>query len=225
VVERLGLSQSGEVLLRGVTGSEKARAVLVESLSVGDLSASLATLPILNEALDGADGFLGTGSFSDKSVLLDLRHNVIAISASRTSTDANTIPIDMSRAGLVFVAACMNGKAVTAIIDTGAGGTIGNRALLALILDPQAGSRADRIVGSTSQIHSGDTYALPPLKLGSLWFAGARVSIADVSLFAHFALNQQPALLIGMDMLGGLDSLSIDYGARTLLLRARSSDP
>src|SRR3984957_4244564 len=87
VVERLGLSQSGEVLLRGVTGSEKARAVLVESLAVGDLSASLATLPILNEALDGADGFLGTGSFSDKSVLLDLRRNVIAISGSRASAD------------------------------------------------------------------------------------------------------------------------------------------
>jgi predicted aspartyl protease len=225
VVERLGLTQSREVLLRGVTGSEKARAVLVESLSVGDLTASPVTLPILNEALDGADGFLGTGSFSDKSVLLDLRRNVIAISASRVSTDANAIPIDLSRAGLVFVAASMNGKAVTAIIDTGAGGTIGNRALLALILDPQPGSRADRIVGSTSQMHSGDTYALPPVKLGSLSFAGARVSIADLSLFAHFALGQQPALLIGMDMLGGLDSLSIDYGARTLRLRARSPSP
>jgi predicted aspartyl protease len=224
VVERLGLSQSGEVLLRGVTGSEKTRAVLVESLSVGDLSASLATLPVLNEALDGADGFLGTGSFSDKNVLIDLRHEVIAISASRASIDADTIPIDLSRAGLVFVAARMNDKPVTAIIDTGAGGTIGNRALLALILDPQPGSRADRIMGSTSQVRAGDSYALPPLNLGSLWFAGARVSIADVSLFEHFVLSQQPALLIGMDMLGGLDSLSIDYGARTLRLRARSRD-
>jgi hypothetical protein len=60
------------------------------------------------------------------------------------------------------------------------------------------------------------------LKLGSLWFAGARVSIADVSLFEHFDLGGRPALLIGMDLLGGLDSLSVDYGARTLRLRARS---
>jgi predicted aspartyl protease len=222
VVERLRLSQSGQVLLRGVTGSEKARAVLVDSLSVGDLSSFLATLPILNEALDGADGYLGTASFSDKSVLLDLRRNVIAISASRPDADANTIPIDLSRAGLVFVPACMNDKPITAIIDTGAGGSIGNRPLLDLILDPRPGSRDDQIVGSTSQIHFGDTYALPPLKVGSLWFAGARVSIADISLFEHFGLNGQPAILIGMDMLGGLDSLSIDYGARTLRLRARA---
>jgi predicted aspartyl protease len=225
VVERLGLSQSGEVLLRGVTGSEKARAVLVQSLSVGDLSASLETLPILSEALDGADGFLGTGSFSDKSVLLDLRRNVIAISSSRASADPDpdAIPIDLSRARLVVVDVRINGKPVTAIIDTGAGGTIGNRALLDLIRDPQPGSRADRIVGTTAQTHSGNTYALPPLKLGSLWFAGARVSIADVSLFEHFDLGRRPALLIGMDLLGGLDSLSVDYGARTLRLRARSS--
>ena len=227
VVERLGLSQPGEVLLRGVTGSEKARAVLVESLSVGDLSASDATLPILSEALDGADGFLGTGSFFDKRVLFDLRRNVIAISDSASqapiAVDADAIPIDLSHARLVVVDAFVNGKPVTAIIDTGAGGTIGNRALLDLIRDPQRGSRADRIVGATPQTYSGDTCALPPLKLGPLWFAGARVSIADVSLFEHFDLGRRPALLIGMDMLGGLDSLIVDYGARTLRLRARSS--
>jgi hypothetical protein len=49
-------------------------------------------------------------------------------------------------------------------------------------------------------------------------------ALGIASLFEHLVLSQQPALLIGMDMLGGLDSLSIDYGARTLRLRARSRD-
>jgi predicted aspartyl protease len=221
VADRLGLADSHEVLLRGVTGSERARAVVVDSLSLGEMSASRATLPLLSEALDGADGFLGTGAFSDKNVLLDLGRNVMVISESRPDAGADAIPVDLSRARLVVVDAHLNDKPVTAIIDTGAGGTIGNRALLDLISVPRRTSRADQITGTTAQLQTGETYALPPLKLGSLWFAGVRVSIADVSLFERFDLNRKPALLIGMDVLGGLESLSIDYGAGALHLRAR----
>ena len=223
VADRLDLPRSGEMLLRGVTGSEKARAVLVDSLALGDLRTSLATLLIGSEALEGADGFLGTGSLLDMTVLLDFRRSVLAISESEQSVHLETeaIPIDLSRAHLTSVEARINDKPVTAIIDTGAGGSIGNRALLELVLDRRPRSRADQIVGTTEQVHDGNTYALPPVKLGSLWFAGVRISIADVSLFQHFDLTSKPALIIGMDVLSGLDAMSIDYGARVLRIRAR----
>jgi hypothetical protein len=60
---------------------------------------------------------------------------------------------------------------------------------------------------------------MPPIALGKLRIAGARVSFADVSIFDHFEFSRKPALLIGMDVLGQLDSMIIDYGAHELQLR------
>jgi predicted aspartyl protease len=223
VADRLGLAASDDVLLRGVTGGERARAVTVESFTIGAMSESLATMPILSEALEGADGFFGTGSLLDKTVRLDFQRNVIVISDSQAATarDADAIPIDLSRAGLVTVDARLDEHAVSVIIDTGAGGTIGNHALLELIRDPHRSSRADRIVGTTRDVYRGDSYALPPLKLGSLWFAGVRASIVAVPLFERFEFNRKPALLLGMDVLGGLEELIVDYASHALYLRPR----
>jgi hypothetical protein len=39
------------------------------------------------------------------------------------------------------------------------------------------------------------------------------------SIFSHFQLAEKPALLIGMDVRGQLDSMIIDYGAHELQLR------
>jgi len=60
---------------------------------------------------------------------------------------------------------------------------------------------------------------MPPIALGALRISGARVSFAEVSIFSHFELAEKPALLIGMDVLGQLDSMIIDYGAHELQLR------
>jgi len=40
-----------------------------------------------------------------------------------------------------------------------------------------------------------------------------------VGIFEHWRLTQEPALLLGMDALGLLDALIIDYRRRELQLR------
>jgi predicted aspartyl protease len=222
VVEALGLSpaNSPQVILRGVTGSSKAAAVTVDSLAVGDLVTSPSTLPIVFDALDGADGFLGTGAFVDKRVLIDFRRGRIAVFDSQPSNDGRgfiKVPADLSRFGLVTVDTRVNGTRVKAIIDTGAAGTIGNSAMRKL-LGASAG-QSDQIIGTTKGVEYGQTYSMPSIALGALRIAGARVSFADVSIFSHVQLAEKPALLIGMDILGQLDSMIIDYGAGELQLR------
>jgi len=228
VAETLGerSRQSPDVLLRGVTGSSRVAAIRVRSLSIGGLLAPAATLAIVADALDGADGFLGMGAFSDKRVLLDFARGEIVFSASRSSKAGAgfvRVAADLSRSRLIIIDTLVNGRLVKAIIDTGAGGTIGNSAMRKLLFGTAgATAHCDRIIGTTSEIGYGQTLAMPAIALGGLTILGARASFADISLFDHLDLTRVPALLIGMDVLGQFDSMVIDYGARELLLRARS---
>ena len=62
VVEELGitLDPAQTVMLRGATGSLEAQLVPIESLEVGDLLMEPKRLPIVPDALGGAEGILGT---------------------------------------------------------------------------------------------------------------------------------------------------------------------
>ena len=57
------------------------------------------------------------------------------------------------------------------------------------------------------------------MEFGSLRILGARVSFGDMSIFDHLKLADRPALLVGMDVLGQLGSMVIDYGRNTVRLR------
>jgi hypothetical protein len=49
----------------------------------------------------------------------------------------------------------------------------------------------------------------------------ASILFSDLYIFEHWKLESQPALLIGMDVLGVLDTLVIDYRRRELQIRTR----
>ena len=48
---------------------------------------------------------------------------------------------------------------------------------------------------------------------------GARIAYGEVRIFEHWNLTREPALLIGMDALGVLEELIIDYRLHELQLR------
>jgi hypothetical protein len=47
------------------------------------------------------------------------------------------------------------------------------------------------------------------------------MTFGDVYIFKHWRLIDEPAILIGMDVLGVLDQIIIDYRTRQLHLRTR----
>jgi len=47
----------------------------------------------------------------------------------------------------------------------------------------------------------------------------AEIRFSDLLIFEHWRLASRPALLIGMDVLGQLDTLVIDYALGELQLR------
>jgi hypothetical protein len=228
VAETLGipLDQSPPVMLRGVTGSAEVPTIKVDSLEVGDLTLKPAILPIVIDALGGAEGILGTEGLEDKRIYIDFKHDLITITRShseRAGMDFITIPILRSRLGLLVFKAYVAGVPVKAILDTGGQVTIGNWAMRnALLRHARSEARIEKIVGVTTEEQSGESYSTPPIEFGSVRIEGARVTYGDMRIFDHWKLTDEPVVLIGMDAIGLLDTVIIDYRRHELQIRMRN---
>jgi len=220
------LDQSEPVMLRGVTGSTEVPTIRVDSLIVGDLALRPAVLPIVLDALGGADGILGIEGLEDKRILIDFRHDLITINRShmeRAGRDFVALPMQRSRLGLVQLKAYVGGVAVKAILDTGGQATIGNSAMRnALMRHVRNDARAEEVIGVTTDAQDGESYPTPPIQLGTVRIQGARVTFGDMHIFEHWKMNDEPVLLIGMDTIGLLDTVIIDYRLQELQIRMRN---
>ena len=65
--------------------------------------------------------------------------------------------------------------------------------------------------GATPDIADGDVQNIREATIGDMTLTNLEVIFADFHVFKLWELDQQPAMLIGMDMLGVLDRLVIDY--------------
>jgi predicted aspartyl protease len=226
VAQALGLVPETDhvVLLQGVAGSAIVPTVRVDSLVVGDLDVSGATLPIVADALGGAEGVLGTAGLADKRIDIDFLHDQITIVRSRAQhapLGFVILPLARSGPGLLMVAGSVAHVRVHAVIDTGAERSIGNEALRRALVSRHAQGTPEQIFDVTTHVQGGEMFESPPIELGGLAISGARITYGEVRIFEHWHLTQEPALLIGMDALGLLDELIIDYRRHELLLRTR----
>ena len=227
VAETIGIApdMAQPVLLRGVTGAVAVATIRVDSFSVGDVIVTPATLPIMVNALGGADGVLGTDGFADKRVYIDFRHDLITVThspATRARSDFITVPLERSSTGLLMVSADVGGVRVHAIIDTGAQATIGNEAMRQALVRRRAHGAHSEVTDVTNTTQDGESFASPPIELGSLQIRGAQITYGDMHIFEHWHLIKEPALLIGMDAIGLLDVFIIDYRRHELQLRTRA---
>jgi predicted aspartyl protease len=228
IADALGipLDQSAPVMLRGVTGSAEVPTIRVDSVVVGDLILRPAILPIVADALGGADGILGTEGLEDKRIFIDFRHDLITITRShneRAGSGFITVPMLRSRLGLVMLKAYVGGVPVKAILDTGGQSTIANWAMRnALLSRTRGAAQPERIIGVTTDEQSGESYSTPPIEIGDVRIRGARVTYGDMRIFDHWRMTDEPVVLIGMDAIGLLDTVIIDYRRRELQIRMRS---
>jgi predicted aspartyl protease len=227
VAQSLGipLDQSPPVMLHGVTGSAEVPTIRVDSLTVGDLTLRPAILPIVIDALGGAEGILGTEGLEDKRIYIDFKHDLITINRShneRAGGDFVTIPVQRTPQGLLMFKAFVGGVPVRAVLDTGGQVTIGNWAMRNALLRRDRGvAHAEQIFGVTTDEQDGESYSTPPIEFGTIRIQGARVTYGDMRIFDQWKLTNEPVLLIGMDAIGLLDTVIIDYRRQELQIRMR----
>jgi hypothetical protein len=216
--------QSPPVMLRGVTGAAAVPTIHVDSLTVGDLSVDSPLLPIVPDAMGGAQGVLGSEGLANKRISIDFRHDMISITFSRNEKAERgfvSVPFHSLRGQLIICDVLLGDVRAKAIIDTGGQTTIANLALrdaLARVYHYTKG-RPDQITGATLDVENGTIIATPAIQFGSLKMVDAGITFGDMYIFKQWKLTHEPAILIGMDALGVLDSLVIDYRRHELHMR------
>jgi predicted aspartyl protease len=219
---------SAQMLMHGVTGSATVPTVKVDSLVVGDLTLDGPVLPIVPDALGGAEGILGTAGLLDKRIRIDFRHDKISITYSRNETaglDFTTIPFHFLHGRLIVIDVMLGTVRAKAIVDTGGQATLGNLALRDALLKhhPHALSRPNEVVGATLDMQSGDTMATPAIQFSRVEIMPTSFTYLDAKIFSYWELTAEPAILLGMDTLGRLDTLIIDFRRRELQIRTNCS--
>jgi predicted aspartyl protease len=225
---QLGLVPSEEVRLtvQGSTGSEAAPTVLIERLEAGAMVLARHRVPVISQQVFAdADGILGVEGFDKLRVHVDFRLDRINITRHRERRMAGNwyeVPVEF-RFGRLMIA---NGKIgrvqVKAVIDTGAERTLGNLALRTALRLDQAAQQEETVssvIGATSAEQSANTIASPRIVLGQTALVDVDVTYADLNVFRLWELNDEPALIVGMDVLGTVRGLLFDYRRRELLIR------
>jgi Aspartyl protease len=216
--------QSPQVMLRGVTGSAAVPTIKVNTLSVGDVAVDSPLLPIVPDALGGAEGILGSEGLQNKRIYIDFKHDQISIAFSRDEHSGRgfvDVPFRSMHGQLIIVDVYVGDVPTKAIIDTGGQTTIANLSLrnaLARRSNVMHG-KPDEIMGATLQIQDGEVIPTPAIQMGSISIVDPGVTFADMEIFKQWKLTHEPAILIGMDALGLLDTLVIDYRRHELQMR------
>lgn len=229
VAARLNLVPSLETSIgvHGVTGSAVMPAVEIESLTAGDLEiVRKRRVPVLPGAvLADADGILGIEGLTNARIEIDFARDVVRITRSSgwpPDSAMLSIPATLRHSGLLMAQGRVGRVRVKAIIDTGAERTLGNLALRrALERAPRRPKEyvVTTVVGATPDLHEGTSQIAPVIRIGDTELRNLEVTFGDLHVFRIWDLEDEPALLIGMDLLGTVERLVIDYRRREIQLK------
>jgi predicted aspartyl protease len=227
----LSLAPDGpSIEVHGVTGTAILPAVKLDVLQAGDLVlARDHTVPVLGQTvLANADGILGVEGLGSARIDIDFFDDRVTITRSsgrqRAPSGFLTIPVSLKHNGLIVVPGKVGRVRVRAIIDTGAERTLGNNALRAALLKARRAATAEMVTtvfGATPEIGQGMSMIAPTIYLGEAELRDLEVTFGDLHVFRIWKLEDVPAILIGMDLLGSVERLVIDYRRRELQVKPR----
>ncbi len=212
------------VLLRGVSSVKRVPTVVVDSLQAGSLQFNQLRMPVLSGLIvEGLDGILGIDSLGDNRISADFQNDSVRI------TDANGVLADKGYSvvafhrierPLIMINARVGRVPARAIIDTGGAHTLGNAALLKALQRQSggklAGARQGEVTDATNTTQPTLLAPVPNIAFGPVAVVNLPVSFGEFPVFDTWGVNDRPTLLIGMDALGLLNGLTIDYRRKQL---------
>jgi len=207
------------VMLNGVTGAAEVPTVAVDSIEIGALRFEKQDLPVIFTSIMGnADGILGVAGFQDQRIDVDFKRDrvsVIESNGKRPHYSMVTARATRNANGLMIVDVRVGRRIrAKAVIDTGAERSLGNLTLQAAMNKNRRKKRevvSAVVHGATPDIADGDVQEIKEATIGDMKLTNLEVIFADFHVFKLWGLDQEPAMLIGMDMLGVLERLVIDY--------------
>jgi predicted aspartyl protease len=226
----LPLDATNNKLLRGITGSELVPTVVVSDIIAGGIHLTGSRLPVVEPRVFAeADGIFGADAFARGCLVVNFARAKLAIldrGCPRVEDDWEVVPARMQFGGLVVVDARVGSTPAIAIIDTGAEHSLGNPALLAAVrqnrrIQPEA--NRTQVYAATSQVVFGDLVMTPSVRIGGIRIGSQRVVYGDFEVFRIWDLQDRPALVLGVDVLGMTEAMMIDYRKGELRILPRAA--
>jgi predicted aspartyl protease len=226
IARDLELPLGTPVILNGVTARNVVDSVKIAELKIGDSRVPDLELPALKESDVGSDGLIGIDALNKQRLLMDFEQRKVRVE------DAS-IPYRPHPGDIVVTAKRLQGQLIMthvragnvdldAVIDTGSEVTIGNSALREKLIGKHNvkfwDAEVTGVTGVTVPIQM--TY-VDRLQLGPITLEYVPIAFADVPPFAMFGLSDQPALMLGTDLLEKFRRVSLDFKARKVRFQLR----
>lgn len=218
---KLGIEGKRRATLVGIAGKEEVDAVSVDQLDIGRRSYFGLFAPLLADDHIGADGILGVDSLQGQRVLIDFDKKLMAIGDAKALGGNRGYEIVVTarrRSGqLIVTNAKINGILTDVVIDTGAQGTIGNRALQSAMIKRKKRLEQTVLRSVTGQEIVADIGVGRTLNIGRININNVQIAFADTPAFAALGLGDKPAVLLGMRELKVFKRIAIDFETRKIL--------
>ncbi len=225
---RLGLVHSGESLVHSIDSAAAASLVNVDSLSFGGLRLSSGDTPVLDsDMLADEHGLLGVDGMAGRMLHVDFTRQCVEIYDNPAQMPMEgwlSVPARMRFGTMLTVQGEIRGVTVNVLIDTGSDLSLANEKF----------REALRGVATRSIEYKGDyayTFGRPVVLERSVWTPRLHLGdtvvdnviayIGNFHIFDVWGLQDEPTLLIGMDVLARSREMAIDYERGVVHFRQR----
>lgn len=218
LADRLGLARGRRSEMHGIAGAQSVDTVMVESLAVGRRVRQRIVLSVLpRETLD-VDGILGLEWLGRASLLLDFKRRRMTVGEGLPVPDPTTFTVKarLQKSGLTLIDAFMPSRRIIAFVDTGSTTTVGNLAFFAeaqskgAIVGPVTDTELRSVTG---QVLPGRRVTMSSLTLGKVILRRIPMVIGPIHTFDFWGMHDEPAVLIGSDILQHFETVALDFRA------------
>ena len=190
----------------GLNGAREYPVVRVDEIRLGNLN--LASLDAAySEDLDvpgAAANVLPSTAFPGDILELDFTRRVISIYDGRPDRPKADVSGRINytvQDGLMFVDVRINGKSGRAVVDTGSNISYVNSAFAGLAQMRTNEEKTQLLRGATGGDARVRVATARKMALGSFYFSGADLMVADPFLFESLGVTEEPAMVLGLDYL------------------------
>jgi predicted aspartyl protease len=225
IAHDLELPLGRPAILNGMTSRDLVDRVKVAELVLGPTRITDLEVPALREIDLGGDGLLGIDALHRQRLMMDFDKKLIKIEDAskpmKYSPGDIVITARRQRGQLILTEVQAQGLRLDAVIDTGTEISIGNLKLREKMLRRRARFTEVEAIGVTGVPAKLQIATIDELKLGPVLLRNVPVAFADVPPFKLFGLADEPALLLGTDILENFRRVSLDFRSRKVRFQLR----
>ena len=218
---QLQLDPGPTIRIVSLAGVDAARTARLQAFELGKRTYSGTMVPLMERHNIGADGIIGTDSLQGQRVLLDFSNDTIEIGSAKSlggNSGYEIVVTARQRSGqLIMSEAKLDGVSLKVIVDTGAGISIGNRALQQALAKRGSVSGPIRLTSVTGDTVVADLGFARRLDIKEIFITNIIIAFTDTPAFTALDLDRRPALFLGMRELRLFERVAIDFHKRRVM--------